>query len=415
MSDEYSFDVFLSYSRKDKPDVFDIALRLQKDGLKVWFDDWIIKPGDNIPSKIEEGLESSRVLVLCMSANAFGSDWAKLESATFRFRDPLNKARKFIPLRLDVTPIKGTLAQFKYIKWLPSNRIREYQKLLEACRLAGTVTEKICTESNIKSKNLLTIPNINSVTSEKPFYLMAEKKGVKIKFAKVSSGEFRQGFSKEFLTLFQRKYNMRLLLGDFMEKTSFLPEFWMSVFPISNKQYYSYVKIMNKQVPYHLKPENTVHFIKQSQKPVTNITWKECIGFAHWLDARFPSLTEYEKACRGTDGTIYPWGNSFDSNMCNTQESGNNCLVDNGSYSLGNSIYGISDLIGNIWEWTADDDSAKWKLLYGSSFMENGDKMGSGIIKKSLNGDYCREDIGFRIACSHPEVLAVDNIERIEK
>src|SRR6185369_13704132 len=74
------------------------------DGLKVWFDEWVLKAGDSIPAKIEEGLEHSRVLVLCMSANAFGSDWAHLEADTFRFRDPLNKERRFIPLRLDDAP-----------------------------------------------------------------------------------------------------------------------------------------------------------------------------------------------------------------------------------------------------------------------------------------------------------------------
>ena len=69
-----------------------------------------------------------------MSANAFGSDWAQLEAGTFRFRDPLNKERRFIPLRLDDAPIKGSLAQFLYINWLPADREREYAKLLEACR-----------------------------------------------------------------------------------------------------------------------------------------------------------------------------------------------------------------------------------------------------------------------------------------
>jgi hypothetical protein len=78
----------------------------------VRFDEWVLKPGDSIPAKIEEGLERSRVLVLCMSANAFGSDWAQLESGTFRFRDPLNKERRFLPLRLGDAPIKGSLAQF---------------------------------------------------------------------------------------------------------------------------------------------------------------------------------------------------------------------------------------------------------------------------------------------------------------
>jgi hypothetical protein len=97
-----------------------LAEGLRQDGLKVWFDDWALKPGDRISmpgssrresaqtsvrpdqcmsgltsaatreEMIEEGLEHSRVLLLCMSANAFGSDWALLEAGTFRFRDPLN-------------------------------------------------------------------------------------------------------------------------------------------------------------------------------------------------------------------------------------------------------------------------------------------------------------------------------------
>ena len=93
-------DVFLSDSAKDKPVVRPLAERLWKDCLKI-----------------EAGLEHSRVLVLCMSAQAFGSDWAQLEAGTFRFRDPLNQERRFIPLRLDDAPIKGSLAQFLYINW----------------------------------------------------------------------------------------------------------------------------------------------------------------------------------------------------------------------------------------------------------------------------------------------------------
>src|SRR5215467_5566187 len=118
MNESFTFDVFLSHSSKDKEVVRDLANRLRNDGLKVWFDEWVLKPGDNIPAKIEHGLERSRVLVLCMSANAFGSDWSQLEAGTFRFRDPLNKQRRFVPLRLDDAPIKGSLAQFLYIDWL---------------------------------------------------------------------------------------------------------------------------------------------------------------------------------------------------------------------------------------------------------------------------------------------------------
>ena len=94
MGEQFSFDVFLSYSSKDKDDVRTIAERLYKDRLNVWFDEWVLEPGDNIMAKIKEGLEQSRVLVLCMSANAFGSDWAQLEADTFRFRQVLRLYRR---------------------------------------------------------------------------------------------------------------------------------------------------------------------------------------------------------------------------------------------------------------------------------------------------------------------------------
>jgi TIR domain len=116
---DFHYDIFLSHSAKDKALVRSLAERLRADGLKVWFDEWVLRPGDSIPAKIEAGLEHSRVLVLCMSANAFGSEWTQLEAGTFRFRDLPNKERRFIPLRLDETPIKGSLAQFLFINRNP--------------------------------------------------------------------------------------------------------------------------------------------------------------------------------------------------------------------------------------------------------------------------------------------------------
>jgi len=121
MPHDFQYDVFLSYSAKDKAVARDVAERLRKDGVKVWFDEWEIRPGDSIPSKIEEGLKRSRVLacpavaprrrrMLCLPAHAFGSDWAQLEFGTFRFRDPLNKERRFLPLRRKRRhPLESTL------------------------------------------------------------------------------------------------------------------------------------------------------------------------------------------------------------------------------------------------------------------------------------------------------------------
>ena len=110
--------------------VRELAARLRDDGLRVWFDEWEIRLGDSIPKKLDDALEQSRVLVLCMSEHAFASEWATLESQTFRFRDPHNKHRRFIPVRLDDAPLPSALAQFFYADWRGTSRDTADPKLL---------------------------------------------------------------------------------------------------------------------------------------------------------------------------------------------------------------------------------------------------------------------------------------------
>src|SRR5215468_2574123 len=96
----FDYDVFLSHATLDKPVVRELAERLRRDGIRVWFDEWSIHLGDIIPEKLERGLERSRTLILFMSKNAFASEWVTLERHTSLFRDPTNQERRFIPLRL---------------------------------------------------------------------------------------------------------------------------------------------------------------------------------------------------------------------------------------------------------------------------------------------------------------------------
>src|SRR5262245_403676 len=129
----FAYDVFLSHTSKDKPAARELAERLKQDGLHVWFDEWVIQPGDSIPLKVAQGLEQSRTLILVMSHNAFASEWVTLERHTVLFRDPTNAERRFIPLRLDDTEITDTLKQFAYIDWRQKMQ-EEYTRLLAACR-----------------------------------------------------------------------------------------------------------------------------------------------------------------------------------------------------------------------------------------------------------------------------------------
>jgi formylglycine-generating enzyme required for sulfatase activity len=114
--------------------------------------------------------------------------------------------------------------------------------------------------------------------------------------------------------------------------------------------------------------------------PVIDVTWHEARTFCAWLNQqptialrlidsagqpvsppshlhfRLPTEAEWEHAARGTDGRRFPWGNDFDPQLANTRESGRAAPNPPGTYPNGRSPYGIEDMAGNVWEWTASLD-----------------------------------------------------------
>ena len=133
MADRFTYDVFLSHNTRDKPRVQALAEKLRDAGLRVWFDEWVIKPGDDIYLSIERGLEAARAQVLCLSPAALGSEWVALERSTVLFRDPTNAGRRFIPLLLTNCELPDALRRYKYVDYRRKTK-GAFAELLAACR-----------------------------------------------------------------------------------------------------------------------------------------------------------------------------------------------------------------------------------------------------------------------------------------
>lgn len=133
MDQTFAYDIFLSHSSKDKRVVLDLVQRLEANGLRIWFYEREIKAGEHILTKIQAGLNASRLLVLACSKNGMGSEWAMLETSAFLSPDPLNKEGRFIPLRLDDTKITGILGGFSHVEWRERSK-DEYALLLNVLR-----------------------------------------------------------------------------------------------------------------------------------------------------------------------------------------------------------------------------------------------------------------------------------------
>jgi formylglycine-generating enzyme required for sulfatase activity len=135
----------------------------------------------------------------------------------------------------------------------------------------------------------------------------------------------------------------------------YLSAFYMDKYAVTVGLYAKYLEVTDMVAP----PEWDIMNQPQHQnRPVVNINWSEAATYCKWAGKRLPTEAEWEKAARGTDGRLYPWGNEaptrLHANFGKKDWANHMALVPVGMFELGKSPYGIYDMAGNVWEWVND-------------------------------------------------------------
>jgi formylglycine-generating enzyme required for sulfatase activity len=206
------------------------------------------------------------------------------------------------------------------------------------------------------------------------------------------------------------------------QRTAYLDAFWIDRYEVTNHRYQLFVAATG-----HRKPGPPSRYAKNLGKmrgvnqPIVYVSWDDAEAYCRWRGARLPTEAEWEKAMRGVDGRLWPWGNTFQPLAANwgSTRDGFDSTAPAGFFRMDVSPFGVADGAGNVMEWVADwygedvyreldvrnprgPDHGVYKVLRGGGYTSTGADVRITSRSKMVP-DFRDETIGFRCAKSESE------------
>lgn len=198
--------------------------------------------------------------------------------------------------------------------------------------------------------------------------ILAEKDGVTLIY--IPAGEFIMGSDTS---------DSAAQDDEFPQHTIYLDAFWIDQTEVTNRLYLACAEANRCAPVVSPRPEMTT----APDQPIIGVAWPEAVNYCRWVGRRLPTEAEWEKAARGVDARLYPWGNNFEAAQQVNIDFRVGDFNDAGSNVDDRSLYGVLDMAGNAPEWTVD-----WyqKNYYAQSPARNPTGPESGQLKVTRGG-----------------------------
>jgi len=417
--------IFISYSHKDTGYAHALAGNLQSMGFNVWIDGRL-DYGSQWPLEIQAQLDSCAAFIVIMTPPAFASEWVQSELQRAK-----RKLKPIFPVLLegDEPWLSVESTQFYDVRGekLPDAKFYSAVRRVVSVGQNDTTLRYVKNEVNpaptphpVKPKKvsteilvaligaIVTIvtacstiiggPLIQKWLSSTPIpAVMATVESLPTVEANAGTPSVVPASDLTDIPMVlipAGQFSMGSGNGDVDEQpvhTVYLADFYMDKYEVTNVLYKDCVTAGACD-----QPQNTRNYdnLQYANHPVVYVDWNMAKAYCEWRGAGLPTEAQWEKAARGADGRSYPWGDGIECNKANYL----GCVGDTkavGSYVNGQSPYGVYDMAGNVWEWTADWYSDKY---YENSPVENPLGPDSGQYRVLRGGAWNQNEYLLRVS-----------------
>jgi formylglycine-generating enzyme required for sulfatase activity len=404
--------VFLCHASEDKERVRELSARLTKDGFETWLDEERILPGQDWDFEIRQAVRNSDVVVVCISGRSAGKiGYVQKELRTvLDLADHQPEGRVFIiPVRLELCEVPSRLTQWQYADLFAEHG---YEQLLTALRAGRAERPGAPAAQPAEARRPKRHRRISRNWIAAAIGGGALTAGVYAYFGLRGSPapplpgpEIQKAAHSEGMVLIP---GGRFLMGrsggpdpeaEPAHEIQLAP-YLLDERPVTNRQFREFLQQTNPEAAKALADDET---------PVTNVTWDEAYAYCLAQGNRLPTEAEWEYAARGTDGRLYPWGESFDPAAVNYGKSGILHTEPVGARPRNRSPFGVLDMAGNVWQWCSDDYRhyaghkselpipRGAKVIRGGSFRSESSKVTS-VARDFQQPSQRSSTIGFRCA-----------------